>query len=62
METGARVANDQVLMLLMSMCVLHERLHLEAPDVGAALAQLGVDLEHVPGHHHPPELAEDMRH
>jgi len=28
MDTGARVANDQVLMLLVSMCVLHERLRL----------------------------------
>lgn len=30
MDVGARVANDQVLMLLMSMCVLHERLHIAA--------------------------------
>lgn len=30
MDTGARVANDQVLMLLVSMCVLHEGLRLAA--------------------------------
>jgi asparagine synthase (glutamine-hydrolysing) len=30
MDVGARTANDQVLMLLMSMCVLHERFGLAA--------------------------------
>jgi asparagine synthase (glutamine-hydrolysing) len=30
MDEGSRVANDQVLMILMSACVLHERLHLAA--------------------------------
>ena len=30
MNTGARTANDQVLMLLVSMCVLHERFGLSA--------------------------------
>ena len=30
MDAGARVANDQVLMQLVSMCVLHERLGLAA--------------------------------
>jgi|SRR5271165_120279 len=30
MDEGARVANDQVLMLLLSTCVLHERFHLAA--------------------------------
>jgi asparagine synthase (glutamine-hydrolysing) len=30
MDTGARVANDQVLMLLVSMCVLHEGFGLAA--------------------------------
>ena len=30
MEPGARVANDQVLMLLVSMCVLQERYALSA--------------------------------
>ena len=30
MNTGARTANDQVLMLLVSMCVLHERFGLAA--------------------------------
>jgi asparagine synthase (glutamine-hydrolysing) len=30
MDEGARVANDQVLMILTSACVLHERLHLAA--------------------------------
>jgi asparagine synthase (glutamine-hydrolysing) len=28
MDDGARVVNDQVLMTLVSVCVLHERLHL----------------------------------
>jgi hypothetical protein len=27
MDDGARVANDQVLMTLVSICVLHERFH-----------------------------------
>ena len=30
MDTGARTANDQVLMLLVSMCVLQERFGLAA--------------------------------
>jgi len=30
MDAGARVANDQVLMLLVSMCVLNEGLRLAA--------------------------------
>jgi asparagine synthase (glutamine-hydrolysing) len=30
MDEGARVANDQVLMILVSACVLHERFHLAA--------------------------------
>jgi hypothetical protein len=30
MDVGARTANDQILMLLMSMCVLHERYGLTA--------------------------------
>jgi asparagine synthase (glutamine-hydrolysing) len=30
MDEGARVANDQVLMLLVSACVLHEGFHLAA--------------------------------
>jgi asparagine synthase (glutamine-hydrolysing) len=30
MDEGSRVANDQVLMMLVSACVLHERLHLTA--------------------------------
>jgi asparagine synthase (glutamine-hydrolysing) len=30
MNEGSRVANDQVLMLLVSACILHERFHLAA--------------------------------
>ncbi len=30
MDAGARTANDQILMLLVSMCVLHDRFHLAA--------------------------------
>ena len=30
MDEGSRVANDQVLMILVSACVLHERFHLAA--------------------------------
>ena len=30
MDEGARVANDQVLMVLVSACVLQERFHLAA--------------------------------
>jgi hypothetical protein len=30
MDVGARTANDQILMLLVSMCVLHERFKLSA--------------------------------
>ena len=34
MDDGARVANDQVLMTLVSMCVLHERFHLGGSSIG----------------------------
>ena len=34
MDDGARVANDQVLMPLVSMCVLHERFHLGGSSIG----------------------------
>jgi asparagine synthase (glutamine-hydrolysing) len=30
MDEGSRVANDQVLMLVVSACILHERFHLAA--------------------------------
>jgi hypothetical protein len=30
MDVGARTANDQILMILLSMCVLHQKLKLAA--------------------------------
>jgi asparagine synthase (glutamine-hydrolysing) len=38
MDDGARVANDQVLMTLVSMCVLHDRFHLDESSIGREAA------------------------
>ena len=38
MDVGARTANDQVLMVLVSMCVLHKRFGLAEPATRAAVS------------------------
>jgi hypothetical protein len=38
MDDGARVANDQVLITLVSMCVLHDRFHLNESSIGREAA------------------------